>query len=57
MNRRINNQLPNNLIQLQNCIKRDPIGYKQEVFYLEFDDFLLTIRFYRFPFCLVSTTI
>ena len=38
MNRRINNQLPNNLIQLQNCIKRDPIGYKQEVFYLEFDD-------------------
>ena len=31
MRQRINNQLPNNLPQLQNCIKRDPSGYKDEV--------------------------
>ena len=30
MSRRINNQLPNNLPQLQNCIKRDPESYKDE---------------------------
>ncbi|KPM11862.1 SDA1-like protein [Sarcoptes scabiei] len=27
---RINNKLPNNLVQLQHCIKSDPSGYKQE---------------------------
>jgi protein SDA1 len=28
---RHNNQLPNNLPQLQNLIKRDPVSYKDEV--------------------------
>lgn len=28
---RHNNQLPNNLPQLQNLIKRDPASYKEEV--------------------------
>lgn len=31
MKQRVNNQLPNNLPQLQNCIKRDAGGYKEEV--------------------------
>lgn len=31
MKGRVNNQLPNNLPQLQNCIKRDAAGYKEEV--------------------------
>jgi protein SDA1 len=30
MSRRHNNQLPNNLPQLQNLIKRDPESYKEE---------------------------
>jgi len=30
MSRRQNNQLPNNLPQLQNLIKRDPESYKEE---------------------------
>jgi hypothetical protein len=33
---RHNNQLPNNLPQLQNLIKRDPISYKDEVRLKEF---------------------
>ena len=33
-----NNQLPNNLPQLQNCIKRDPDSYKDE-FMLQFRHF------------------
>ena len=32
MSRRHNNQLPNNLPQLQNLIKRDPESYKEEFF-------------------------
>ncbi len=32
MSKRVNNKLPSNLPQLQNCIKRDPNGYKDEVF-------------------------
>lgn len=31
MGKRTNNQLPNNLPQLQNCIKKDPDSYKEEV--------------------------
>ena len=31
MSRRKSNQLPNNLPQLQNVIKRDPLSYKDEV--------------------------
>lgn len=31
MNRKRNNQLPDNLPQLQNLIKRDPASYKDEV--------------------------
>ncbi|RWS13427.1 protein SDA1-like protein [Dinothrombium tinctorium] len=30
MGKRTNNQIPNNLPQLQNCIKRDPLSYKEE---------------------------
>ncbi|RWS27771.1 protein SDA1-like protein, partial [Leptotrombidium deliense] len=30
MRNRVNNQLPNNLPQLQNCIKRDPQSYREE---------------------------
>ncbi|KAI1286744.1 Protein SDA1 -like protein [Halotydeus destructor] len=30
MSKRTSNQLPNNLPQLQNCIKRDPDSYKEE---------------------------
>ena len=30
MSKRVSNQLPNNLPQLQNLIKRDPISYKDE---------------------------
>ena len=37
VNKRISNKLPINLPQLQNCIKRDPTGYKEEVFPLNFD--------------------
>jgi hypothetical protein len=36
MSRRNNNQLPNNLPQLQNCIKRDPESYR--------DEFILQLR-------------
>lgn len=31
MNKKRNNQLPDNLPQLQNLIKRDPVSYKDEV--------------------------
>lgn len=31
MGKRTNNQLPNNLPQLQNCVKKDPDSYKDEV--------------------------
>lgn len=31
MVKRNNNQLPNNIPQLQNLIKRDPLSYKDEV--------------------------
>lgn len=59
MNRRINNQLPSNLIQLQNCIKRDPVGYKQEVFCHVIDDFVIKKLTYRilFYFLIVSAAI
>src|SRR5437016_426398 len=44
---RHNNQLPNNLPQLQNLIKRDPTNYKEEVIYSDnqfcFHSFLITL--------------
>jgi protein SDA1 len=36
MSYRRGNQLPNNLPQLQNVIKRDPESYKEEVSFLKF---------------------
>lgn len=41
---RSNNQLPTNLPQLQNCIKRDSISYKEEVCLLWCVCFTLTIK-------------
>lgn len=51
---RHNNQLPDNLPQLQNLIKRDPESYKEEVslqlyFFYELD--YLIIVFDSSPFC------
>ena len=39
MSRRNNNQLPGNLPQLQNCVKRDPESYK--------DEFLMQLRHFE----------
>src|SRR6218665_532037 len=40
MRTRVNNQLPNNLPQLQNCVKRDSQGYKDEVSFLDCFEFV-----------------
>ncbi|KAI2804800.1 hypothetical protein RDWZM_008092 [Blomia tropicalis] len=47
MRQRINNQLPNNLPQLQNCIKRDPSGYKDE-FIQQYEHFKSLLDVFQF---------
>jgi len=44
---RHNNQLPSNLPQLQNLIKRDPVSYKEEVS-TAFQTFIGLFRYYDF---------
>lgn len=44
---RHNNQLPDNLPQLQNLIKRDPDSYKDE-FLQQYQHFLSTLEIFKF---------
>lgn len=46
MVRRHNNQLPNNLPQLQNLIKRDPASYKEE-FEQQYQHFQNTLEVFK----------
>ena len=45
MSRRHNNQLPNNLPQLQNLIKRDPESYQEE-FMQQYNHFLASLEIF-----------
>ena len=47
MGRRTNNQLPTNLPQLQNLIKRDPASYKEE-FFQQFNHFKALLQVFQF---------
>lgn len=46
MRKRVNNQLPNNILQLQNLIKRDPSSYKDE-FNLQYQQYESLMEIFR----------